>query len=45
MSHRNHWSGRLLWAIYLALLLVLLPHTGWAFARFERATARWLNIY
>ena len=44
MNHRNNWSGRLLWAIYLALLLVLLPHTAWAFARFEPATVGWLGI-
>jgi len=24
-----------LWGIYLGLLLVLLPHTAWAFTRFE----------
>ena len=29
------WSTVLLWAIYLALLGVLLPHTAWAFGQFE----------
>ena len=29
------WSTILLWAIYLALLGVLLPHTAWAFGQFE----------
>lgn len=31
----NHWTNRTLWGIYLALLGVLLPHTAWAFNRFE----------
>ena len=44
MSRPQHWSSRLLWAIYLALLAVLLPHTAWAFARFEPAGAGWLGI-
>jgi len=29
------WINRILWAIYLALLGVLLPHTAWAFQQFE----------
>ena len=29
------WSTVLLWAVYLALLGVLLPHTAWAFGQFE----------
>jgi len=41
--HRN-WSNTLLWVIYLALLLVLLPHTAWAFGRFESPAAGWLSI-
>ena len=28
-------SNGILWAVYLALLAVLLPHTAWLFARFE----------
>ena len=35
MKHQRNWSNMLLWAIYLSLLAVLLPHTAWAFARFE----------
>lgn len=35
MKHQRNWSNALLWAIYLSLLAVLLPHTAWAFARFE----------
>jgi hypothetical protein len=35
MRHQRDWSNILLWAIYLSLLAVLLPHTAWAFARFE----------
>jgi transposase InsO family protein len=35
MKHQRNWSNTLLWAIYLSLLAVLLPHTAWAFARFE----------
>ena len=33
--HSKNWSTALLWAIYLALLGVLLPHTAWAFGQFE----------
>jgi len=29
------WVNRILWVIYGALLLVLLPHTAWAFQQFE----------
>ena len=39
-----HWSSRMLWIIYLALLAVLLPHTAWAFARFESPSAGWLGV-
>jgi hypothetical protein len=35
MKQQRNWSNVLLWAIYLSLLAVLLPHTAWAFARFE----------
>jgi hypothetical protein len=35
MRRRQSWTNILLWAIYLALLAVLLPHTAWAFGRFE----------
>lgn len=31
----NDWTNRILWAVYLSLLGVLLPHTAWAFANFE----------
>ena len=31
----NSWTNRILWCVYLALLAVLLPHTAWAFGRFE----------
>jgi hypothetical protein len=34
MKRQRNWSNILLWAIYLSLLAVLLPHTAWAFARF-----------
>ena len=30
-----NWEKTILWAIYLALLGVLLPHTAWAFGKFE----------
>lgn len=36
---RRNWSTILLWAVYLALLGVLLPHTAWAFGQFEPAGA------
>ena len=36
------WSTILLWAVYLALLGVLLPHTAWAFGQFE--PARWIGL-
>jgi len=29
------WTNRLLWCIYLALLIVLFPHTAWAFGMYE----------
>jgi vacuolar-type H+-ATPase subunit H len=32
---QTSWTNRLLWLIYLSLLGVLLPHTAWAFGRFE----------
>jgi hypothetical protein len=44
MKHQRNWSSFLLWAIYLALLIVLLPHTAWAFGRFESPAVGWLNI-
>ena len=31
----------ILWAIYIALLAVLLPHTAWAFQQFEPASDLW----
>jgi hypothetical protein len=44
MRRPSNWSNTLLWIIYLALLAVLLPHTAWAFGRFEPRTAGWLGI-
>ena len=35
MKQLSNWSTNLLWVIYFALLAVLLPHTAWAFSRFE----------
>ncbi|MEN6507024.1 MAG: hypothetical protein ABFD92_21015 [Planctomycetaceae bacterium] len=32
------WSTVALWGVYVALLLVLLPHTAWAFSLFEPKT-------
>ena len=32
-------SNLVLWAVYLALLLVLLPHTAWLFSRFEAVSS------
>lgn len=32
---KKGWTNRILWGVYLALLGVLLPHTAWAFGRFE----------
>jgi hypothetical protein len=43
MKRQHNWSNLLLWAIYLALLVVLLPHTAWAFGRFESPAVGWLN--
>lgn len=37
------WTNRALWAIYIALLVVLLPHTAWAFGQFEPEGGRWLG--
>jgi hypothetical protein len=44
MNQTSHWSSKVLWIIYLALLAVLLPHTAWAFARFESPAAGWLGV-
>ena len=44
MKASAHWSSRMLWIIYLALLAVFLPHTTWAFARFESPAAGWLGV-
>ena len=41
--HRTNWANVVLWAIYLALLGVLLPHTAWAFAQFEPMRWAWLG--
>ena len=43
LQSRN-WSIILLWAVYLALLGVLLPHTAWAFGQFEPAGASSLTL-
>jgi hypothetical protein len=40
---RYDWSRIILWAVYLALLAVLLPHTAWAFGQFEPPGWRWLG--
>ena len=44
MNRLSSWPNTLLWVIYLALLAVLLPHTAWAFSRFEPQTAGWLGV-
>ncbi|NOR83389.1 MAG: hypothetical protein GQ526_07855 [Ardenticatenales bacterium] len=44
MKRQRNWSNILLWTIYLALLAVLLPHTAWAFGRFESPAVGWLNV-
>lgn len=36
------WSNVLLWTIYIALLIVLLPHTAWAFTKFEPSGSQWV---
>jgi len=35
MKQSPRWINALLWLVYLSLLAVLLPHTAWAFNRFE----------
>ena len=44
MKRHQNWANILLWTIYLALLVVLLPHTAWAFGRFESPATGWLNV-
>ena len=39
----TNWTERALWGIYIALLVVLLPHTAWAFGQFEPEKFRWLG--
>lgn len=42
----NKWTYYALWTIYIALLIVLLPHTAWAFAQFEPdSTFTFLGIH
>jgi hypothetical protein len=31
----TNWGNKLLWAVYISLLAVVLPHTAWAFRKFE----------
>jgi uncharacterized membrane protein len=39
-KQKLHFSvNQLIWLVYLALLAVLLPHTAWAFSRFESPNA------
>ena len=35
MKKPNITTNNILWGVYVALLAVLLPHTAWAFSRFE----------
>ncbi len=35
MKTKINTTGVILWAVYISLLTVLLPHTAWAFDRFE----------
>ncbi|MBN1316696.1 MAG: hypothetical protein JXA42_14555 [Anaerolineales bacterium] len=44
MAGNRNWTNNLLWIIYLALLIVLLPHTAWAFSRFESPAMGWLGV-
>jgi len=44
MKRQQNWSNILLRTIYLALLAVLLPHTAWAFGRFESPEKGWLDV-
>ena len=44
MKPSAHWLSKILWIIGLLLLAVLLPHTAWAFARFESPSAGWLGV-
>jgi hypothetical protein len=44
MKQLSNWSTNLLWMIYFALLAVLLPHTAWAFNRFEPQADGWLGV-
>lgn len=39
----SNWPKRALWAIYFCLLVVLLPHTAWAFGQFEPPGFAWLG--
>jgi len=37
------WTDKILWAIYIALLAVLFPHTAWAFSQFEPEGWDWVG--
>lgn len=39
----NRLTNWLLWLVYAALLIVLLPHTAWAFSQFEPPGWAWLG--
>jgi len=39
----TNWTERALWGIYIALLIVLLSYTAWAFGQFEPEKFRWLG--
>lgn len=37
-KQKTNYTTAILWGVYIALLLVLLPHTAWLFGAFEPAT-------
>lgn len=44
-NQESNWINGLLWLIYALLLLVLLPHTAWAFAKGEVQETGPLGVY
>ncbi len=44
MRDKVNLTNTILWAVFLALLAALLPHTYWFFSRGEQTGTTWLNV-
>lgn len=41
MNKKQDYTTAILWLVYAAILLVLLPHTAWTFSQFEPPAREW----